>query len=155
MTARKVLGFGLGGTLLLAATFSALTGMASADPSNARNALPVTISCNNGHTYEAVTNGGGNAPRQVFAPAHDLNSTAVLIPISFGESTFSVYMNGVLVDHGTQPPVAKGNARVPANTTGVSCDYSFEQSQTDPKTGDVFTVSGSGTVEGFIPGARS
>ncbi len=151
----KGLGFGLGGTLLLAAAFSALTGMASADPANARNALPIMINCNNGQTYGAVTNGGGNTSRQVFAPAHDLNSTAVLIPISFGEATFSEHINGVLVDQETQPPARKGNARVPANTMGVSCDYSFSQTQTDPNTGDVFRFSGSGTVDGFIPGAHS
>jgi hypothetical protein len=150
-----MLGFGLGGTLMLAATFSALVGTASADPSNAPNSLPVMITCNNGQTYEAVTNGGGNAPRQNFAPAHDLNSTSVLVPISFGESTFSSYLNGVLVDQETQPPAAKGNARVPANTTALSCDYSFAGSGTDPNTGDVFSFTGSGTVVGFISGSNS
>ena len=136
-----------------------LAGTASAAPSNAKNAFPITVACDNGQTYSAVVIGGGSDNSnsgQTYNAAHVLTSNSVLIPTAFGESTYLLYVNGSLVDQETQPAAAKGggNAGVPANATLVSCTYSFQQSQTDPTTGDVYTFIGAGTVEGFIPASQ-
>lgn len=151
MHSNKALARLLGGTLLAGGSMLALAQVASADPVNAPNALPITIQCSNGQTYSAVTNGGGNAPQQNYSPAHDLNSTAVLQPVAFSDVTFTLYINGNPVSQQTQPPSTKGNAGIPANATLLQCSYTAEMSQTDPNTGDVYTFVGTGNVQGFIP----
>jgi hypothetical protein len=133
-----------------------------AAPTNAKNSIPVMALCTNDQTYSLVVNGGGNGANsnsgQTFNAAHfTVTSNSVFVPTSFGESTFSEYINGQLVQTFTQPPAAKGNGNVtgPANATSLNCTYSFSQSQTDPTTGDVFTFMGSGSVVGFVPGTQS
>ena len=54
---------------------------AHADPIHAKNAFAFQIVCDNGHSYGAVANGNGT-----FTPAHDLSSTAVLVPSHSGRS---------------------------------------------------------------------
>jgi len=147
-----------------AAAGIAVVGMGStawAAPTGAKNAVPVTADCG-GQPYSLVVNGGGNGANsnngQTFNAAHfTIISDSVLVPVSFGESTFSEYINGVLTQTFTQPPTAKGNGSIsgPANATTLSCTYSFSQTQTDPTTGDVFTFTGAGSVVGFLPGSQS
>src|SRR5262245_9176387 len=80
-------------------------GAASADPTNAKNAFPIQVACDNGHTYNAVANGSGH-----FTPAHDLDSNAVVVPVAFGETTFTVTdPDGNVVDSETDPPASKGS----------------------------------------------
>lgn len=124
---------------------SGTTGVAHADPANAKNVFPIQVACDNGHTYNVVANGNGQ-----FTPAHDLDSNAVLIPVAFGETTFTVTdSSGTVVATETQPPVSKGSsASNPAATT--SC--SFSGSAVDPETGDTFAISG--TVVGFVTPAH-
>jgi len=112
--------------------------------------------CDNGQTYMLVVNGGGNGSNsnsgQTFNAAHFITSNSVFTPVSFGESTYTSYLNGMVVDQMTQPAVAKGNGNGgPKNATALSCSYSFSFSQTDPTTGDVFSFTGTGTVVGFVP----
>jgi hypothetical protein len=133
---------------------------ASAAPVNAKSAFPITLQCDNGMTYYAVVNGGGSGNSnsgQTYNPAHSVTDNSVLQPVAFGESTFSLYVNGELIDQEVSPPAAKGggNAGVPANAAAINCSYTFEQSSTDPTTGQVFTFEGSGTVTGFIPASPS
>lgn len=147
------------GAAMVGAMVCGFGSAASAAPVGAKNALPVTLQCDNGMTYYAVVNGGGSDNSnsgQTYSPAHSTTDNSILQPVAFGETTFSLYVNGELVDQETQPPAAKGggNAGVPANATAISCDYSFQQSQTDPTTGDVYSFTGSGTVIGFIPASQ-
>jgi hypothetical protein len=144
-----------------AAAGVAVVGIGSAAwaaPTNAKDATPVTAVCNNGQTYSLVVNGGGNGNNsnsgQTFNAAHFVTSNSVFTPVSFGESTYSSYLNGVLQNSFTQPAVTKGNGNGgPKNATPLSCTYSFSLSQTDPATGGLFTFSGSGSVVGFVPGS--
>ena len=147
-----------------AAAGVAVVGMSSgawAAPTGAKNAVPVTADCG-GQPYSLVINGGGNGANsnngQTFNAAHfTITSDSLFVPVAFGESTFSEYINGVLVQSFTQPPTAKGNGNAsgPANATTLSCTYSFSQAQTDPTTGDVFKFTGAGSVVGFVPGSQS
>ena len=117
--------------LVLAGT---MVGTAGADPDNAKNAFFVTATCENGVTYEVVTNGNGD-----FTAAHDLNSTTTLIPFAFGEFTFTVTdPQGNVVDSGSEPGATK---RAAAQHDLVACPFTF--SETDP---DGFTFAGSGTA---------
>ena len=118
---------------------------AQADPSHARGSLPLEVSCDNGQTYDVVTNGNGH-----WTPAHDLNSTSVLIPVAFGEQTFSIYdPDGNLIDQETAPPSAKAGASAHNKHATVNC--SFEGSSTAPD-GSTFMIAG--TVTGFVTPAR-
>jgi hypothetical protein len=151
-----------------AAAGIAVVGIGSAAwaaPTNAKGALPVTAVCDNGHTYSLVVNGGGGGGNgngnssQSYNAAHFVTSNSVFVPVSFGESTFTqTDASGNVVFQQTQPAAAKGNGNAtgPANATSLSCTYTFSQTVTDPTTGDVlFTNTGSGSVEGFLPGSQS
>ena len=125
------------------ATAALAAGPASADPVNSRT-LPITIDCGEAGTYQAVANGNGQ-----FTPAHDVNSTSVLIPVAFGPATFTLTdADGNIVDQETDPGDAKGSAS-PAGRTLVDCSYTFSGSQ------DGYTFSGTGTVTGFISGNKA
>jgi hypothetical protein len=56
----------------------ALAQGALADPTNAKNAFFVPATCDNGQSYQVVTNGNGE-----FTPAHVLGSTSMFIPEAF------------------------------------------------------------------------
>lgn len=134
-------------TRLVALGFAAATalvatsaGVASADPVNAKGALPLQVTCDNGHTYSAVGNGNGS-----FTPAHDLDSNAVLIPVGFGEITFTVTdANGNILDQETQAPASKGNSE---NNPHATLNCSFVGGATAPD-GTMFTIAG--TVTGMV-----
>jgi hypothetical protein len=134
----------------LGAAAAAILGLATwapahADPSNARDALPITIDCDNGQSYTAVANGSG-----AWTPAHDLNSTAMLIPVSFGEVTFTVYdPDGNIVDQEIQPPMAKAGASAHNKHAATNCSFSGGATFPD---GSMFTIVGS--VTGFVTPAR-
>lgn len=112
---------------------------AHADPINAKSSFPLTITCDNGFTYQAVTNGQGN-----WTPAHDLNSQTTLVPLSFGTQTFTVYdpAGNIISQQSTQP---SAKTAVDSNKHATaSC--TFTGSQTAPD-GSVFMLNGS--VIGF------
>jgi len=134
-TRLAALGFAAATTLVATSA-----GVASADPANAKNSLPLHIVCNNGHTYTAVSNGNGN-----FTPAHDLGSNAVLIPVSFGQITFTVKdAQGNVLDQETDPPASKGSS---AKNPGATTSCSFTGGATAPD-GTSFTIVG--TVVGMV-----
>jgi hypothetical protein len=143
-----------------AAAGAALVGIGSAAwaaPVNAKNATQVMAQCDDGNQYTLVVNGGGNGANsnsgQTYNAAHFMTSNSVFTPVSFGVSTYSEYINGVLQNSFTQPAATQGNGNSgPKNATPLSCTYNFSSSQTDPTTGDVFTFTGSGSVVGFVRG---
>ena len=146
----------LGLCVALAASVPVLAGTAGADPSNAHSATLVPLVCDDGQIYDAVAN-SGNSSVQTFSPAHDLNSSSVLIPVSFGEFSGTLTnSNGDIIDEFTEPGATKGRARATGNTP-VHCTFTFGETfvVTEPG-GDLppgtYTFSGTGSVTGFIPG---
>ena len=119
------------------------SGIAGADPTNAKNALAGTQTCDKGQSFRIVINGNG-----VFSAAHDRNSTATFIAFAFGEVTGAVTdPAGHVVDTFSAPPVTK---RAAANHNLLEC--LFTVSQTLP---DGFTLTGSGTAFVELVGSPS
>jgi hypothetical protein len=115
---------------------------AHADPVKAKNSFSFQVVCDNGKTYDAISNGNGN-----FAPAHDLSGTAILIPVSFGEITFTLTdSDGNIIDQETQPPTAKTGAAAHNMNATTSCTFSGSSTED----GTTFTLAGS--VRGFVTG---
>jgi hypothetical protein len=120
-----------------------VVGSATADPSGAKNSTPITIVCGN-TTYQAVVNGNG-----AWAPAHDLNSTSILIPVAFGVETDVFTPPGGPPQTSTTTPRAKGSS-APRGAPLLNCSY-----QVGPLTfPDGSTFQASGTVTGFVTPAR-
>jgi hypothetical protein len=118
-------------------------GSAAADPVHAPHATIAMVDCGEAGTFQVVVNGNGR-----FTPAHDLNSTAVLIPFSFGPMTFTVRdAEGNVIFEATEPGRAKGRGTVPPGRRPFTCSFSF--SFPTPEGG---TATGTGTVTGFISG---
>jgi hypothetical protein len=75
-----------------------------------------------------------------------VNSTATLIPVSFGEQTFTITApDGTVLDQETQPATAKTGAIAHNKNATVSCDFGGSQTAPD---GTTFTIQGS--VVGFV-----
>jgi hypothetical protein len=130
---------------VLAATVGLTAGVAAA---GAPQQDTVTVTCGS-QTFTA--NVRGNGP---FTPAHVIDSTTMLIPVSFGSSTYSVYdPAGNLVDQFTDPgPQLKGKKGTGVKNT-VDCTYagggvSDGSDPEGPPAG--YTFQFSGEVTGFI-----
>jgi hypothetical protein len=134
----------LASVLAVTAISTALAGAtATAAPVNAPNALTVALDIGEAGTFDVVVNGNGD-----WGPGHDLNSNAVLIPLAFGESTFTVTdAAGNVIDQGTEPAIAKGKAKAKGRER-ISCTFTF----TVTEDGTTTTVAGS--VTGFVSGQR-
>jgi len=116
-----------------------VAGSALADPGNAKKSFSFTIDCGTNGVFDVVVNGNGD-----FTPAHDLNSNRVLIPVAFGEFSFTITNpSGVVIDSGTDPAFSKGSSS-PKGHTLIECTYFVTNTQNG------FTFSGSGGVTGFI-----
>jgi hypothetical protein len=113
-------------------------GAALADPGNAPKSAPITIICGN-TIYDAVANGNGN-----WTPAHDLNSTSVLIPVAFGveRDVFTDPSGNQTISF--SPPRTKGSAN-PHGAPLINCSYHLALSFPD---GSSFVADG--TVTGFV-----
>jgi hypothetical protein len=131
------------GFLVLATLVAGVAaGVAAADPVNAPKSAPITVTC--GTTiYHAVVNGNG-----AWGPAHDVNSTSTLIPVSFGVETDVFTDPGGTAHQSTVPPRAKGSA-APNGGTLLSCSYHIGLSFED---GSSLTIDG--TVTGFTTPAN-
>ena len=113
---------------------------AQADPIHAKNAFFFQVFCDDGNTYGAISNGNGN-----WAPAHDVSGTGMLIPVSFGEVTFTLTdSDGNVLDQETQAPTAKTGASVHNKNATTSCDFAGSSTEG----GTTFTLAGS--VQGFV-----
>src|SRR3954468_22184352 len=66
--------------MLLAGIPSGASASPAASPMSSRQ----TLTCDNGSVYHTAAVGHG-----LFSPAHDLNSTAILAPIEYGDITFT------------------------------------------------------------------
>ena len=99
---------------ILVAVMLGNPGAASADPKG----QPVTITCNNDHTYEAVLFSNGE-----WSPALDTASTSVLIPLTIGPShTVVTDAEGNVIQDVVDPVSVKGNA-VKGKATATSCTF--------------------------------
>jgi hypothetical protein len=138
---------------------AALVAGASAAPTNAKNASPISISCDNNQSFSAVVN-GGNGSHQLFSPAHDISSTSVLVPSAFGVGTNALTnSSNQVVDTQTTPAVTKGSSQ--GGGTQLNCSYSLGFTFTASSTftladgtvlpAGTYTQNVSGTVTGFIP----
>ena len=114
-------------------------GAANADPKG--EAVP--LDCDNGESYVVWVNGNGE-----FTPGHAADSTAVLVPVAFGDFHGIVRdTQGNIVDEFDEPPSLKGNsARSVKNP--VTCDFEFTDTSdgSDPSFPEGFTFEGSGSV---------
>ena len=123
-------------TLVLAGV---VVGSAMADPTGSERSVPVKLTCGS-TTYFGVLNGNGE-----WGPAHDLNSTSTLIPVSFGPKTETYTPLNGSPQVTTQPSAAKGsaspNARAPLDCTYLVGPLTFPN-------GDTYQAEG--TVIGFI-----
>lgn len=131
-------------------------GTAVAAPGNAKTSTPLTLVCDNGHSYSAVVN-GGNSQQTTFSPAHDLQSRSVLVPTALGESTGTLTdSDGNVIDTFSDPAATKGRA-APRGHAIINCTFTIIQQFTVPE-GDpdlepgTYTVTINGTATGFIPG---
>lgn len=100
------------------------------------------VVCDNNKTYTLVSNGNGE-----FTAAHDINSNATLVPVSFGEFTGTLtYPDGTQQTF-TDPPAAKGQSAKGAKNL-VNCTFSFteESDGSDPEFPAGSTFTGSGTA---------
>lgn len=137
-----------------------LAGVAGAAPSNAKTATPVTISCSNGETYDAVVN-SGQSDGNTFSPAITTLGHTVLVPVAFGPSTFTLtdLDTNTVIDTQTDPG---GQAKGPGATTRANVlDCTFELSGTFVSDGSdglvaghTYEFSGTGSVSGFIPSQK-
>jgi hypothetical protein len=118
--------------LIVAATWGT-AGAASADPQ--QNIGQVTITCDNGSTYQAVLFSNGE-----WSPALDTASNAVLVPLTIGPSHIVVTdAEGNVVEDSTDPSVSvKGDAV--NHVTATSCTFLIE-GPTDE--GGTFRLEGS------------
>jgi hypothetical protein len=134
----------LGRTAALAAAMLglaiALAGPAAADPKGE----VVPVDCGE-TTYLVAVSGNGQ-----FSPGHDTASTSILIPVSFGEFTGTLFdEEGNIVDTFVDPAVSKGPGAVGKAT--VDCTFTFSETFEDPELGPgIFTFTGSGSVQGFV-----
>jgi hypothetical protein len=131
---------------LLVAGVTALTIVpvhgATADPTKAQT---FTLVCDNGHTYTVVVNSSG-----AWSPAHDVNSTSTLIPLSFGETTGTVTdLNGNVVDSFSDPAMAKRSAATYDLATTTACTFSSDDTFVSPDLGPL-NVHVEGSVVGFV-----
>jgi hypothetical protein len=111
---------------------------ASADPTNAKQSITVTVVCD-GTVNQAVVNGNGE-----FTPGHLVGSTAVFVPTAF-DLTFSFTPTGGATMSDTET-AAKANQR---NT--ITCQVPLALNTLTSPEG---TFSISGTVSGFLTPGR-
>ena len=103
---------------------------AQADPGHAKHALSLQIGCDNGHAYAAVTNGKGHFP-----PAHDVSSTAVLVPVAISEGLVTVLDKNLdVVDQWTTPAASKPGILKHHKKSLTTCDVIGFQPRPDGTT---------------------
>ena len=127
--------------LTMAASFAG-AGAAAADPTKAQT---LTLVCDNGSTYTVVVNSSGE-----WSPAHDVNGTSMLVPVSFGALHGTVTdANGNVVDEFTDPASVKGRSGSQQRATSASCTFTSDDTFVDPDLGPLH-VHVDGSVVGFV-----
>ena len=127
---------------LATVTLVGLGAPALADPVNSAKGSIIEISCDNGSTYQAAVNGNGNWG----TPALDVDSSSVLVAVSFGEITgIATDSEGNSFELFSQAPMTKGAGK----HADVHCSFTDSFSFTDPEAGEI-SVEVTGTVSGFV-----
>jgi hypothetical protein len=129
--------------VLTGATLGLLVGMTGAATAAPTKGFPVTLHCDGGLTFYTVIMGNGE-----FTPAHDLNSTSILIPTAFGPLVGTFTDADGLVTPVNDPPTTKGAGANQTRSTTVSCSYHVEFTDAEG------TFSADGTVTGFVTPVR-
>lgn len=130
--------------LVIASSFVS-AGAASADP----NGQVVPLECDNGATYQVTVMGNG-----AFTPGHDLASTSVLVPTSFGELHGIVTdSSGNVIEDFVDPPMVKGSSGDQTRATTTSCTFTITDTFEDPDLG-LLTFTGHGSVTAFVTPVR-
>jgi hypothetical protein len=125
---RLAITFAVAACALLALTQSAL-----ADPLNAKSALVIPATCDDGNSYTVAVNGEGE-----FTPAHVVGSTAVFIPQAF-DLTFEFTPT-----EGTPESETDTSAKPHVHGDLTTCSIDFTQSEPEGS----FHLFG--TVTGFF-----
>jgi hypothetical protein len=90
---------------------------AVADPAGSPQSSAQTITCDAGAVFRTAAAGHG-----LYSPAHDLDSTAVLTPVHFGEITFIFVGADGSVEVDVVPGDSKGPGALGA-AGAVRCEY--------------------------------
>jgi hypothetical protein len=125
------------GLLVLAACLAScavVTSVATADPTNARNAAEISATCN-GQDIMVVVNGNGE-----FTPAHVVGNTSVFIPTAFN-ITFSFTPTG-----GTTMSETDTSAKAAPLKNTITCTIPLQTLFSGPEG----TATIQGTVTGFF-----
>jgi hypothetical protein len=108
-------------TLAVAAVGAlALTQGALADPVNAKGALVIPATCDNGQSYQVAVNGNGE-----FTPGHVVGSTSVFIPEAFN-LTFEFTPTGGPAESETDTS-AKQNVHGDVTTCSIDFTQTFPE----------------------------
>ena len=114
----------------------------------------ITLTCDNGRVYDVVVNGNG-----AFTPGRAVGSTAVVVPISFSDFTFTAVLpDGTVISENDPGVESKGGGNVAAHSPRRTTTCSFEETEVleedDPESGlpagTVLTFGGKVTV--FVSG---
>lgn len=125
---RKLSGLLVAGGLLVGVAAAP----AGADP---KKGEVIPLACDNGKSYRVVVNGNGE-----FTPGHDLDSTAVLVPLAFGPFTGTVTdSDGNVIETINEPGSSKGQSAEHAKNA-VTCSFTFSSTENG------MTFTGGGTV---------
>jgi hypothetical protein len=125
------------GLLVLAACLAScavVTSVATADPTNAKNAAEIFATCN-GQDVIVVVNGNGE-----FTPAHVVGNTSVFIPTAFN-TTFSFTPTG-----GTTMSETDTSAKAAPLKNTITCTIPLQTLFSGPEG----TATIQGTVTGFF-----
>jgi hypothetical protein len=115
-----------------AAAAAPIAGVASAAPTNAKNALPITLRCSNGHTYTASVNGNGHSTPAITAQG------VVLVPFTLVVNTVDATTGAVLnTETVTKPGTPNAN---------VSCTFASEAFPGGPN-GELIQITGSAIAQ--------
>jgi hypothetical protein len=149
--------------LALAGAVAALTaGPAVADPSSDLGTISATC---DGESFSVTTNGGENVDKQVFTPAHDINTSSVFVPVRFENFSGTVFDGSTELFSFTDEFVdTKGNAQANGREI-LDCSYTFTDTfvatafdETESGgvlvEGETYTFRGSGDVSGFFTGKK-
>ena len=120
------------GLAVTAAAAAPVAGVASAAPTNAKNALPVTLHCSNGQNYTASVNGNGRSTPAVTAQG------VVLVPFTLTVNTVDA-TTGAILDTETVTKPGTPNAN-------VFCTFASVVFPGGPN-GELIQITGSATAQ--------
>jgi hypothetical protein len=124
--------------LVAAGTIATLAGPVGAAPTNAKKAVPVTVTCP-GRTFTVASIGNGK-----FTVGHVIGSNELFVPISFGEFTGTFTPAGGGTPVTTVEPAVEKHTAPPNGKLVVSCTYTLTMTDASG------TFTGTGSVVAFL-----